>query len=57
VGAGVVGGVVTDTPSLPEIVAAPSDIGQEMEAGWPFVPPTVVHWLVDRAFARAARAS
>ena len=55
-GAGV--GTVTWTLSSPETVASlPSAMGQEIEACWPFVPPTVVHWLVERAFARAASAS
>lgn len=57
-GAGDGVGTATWTLSSPETVASlPSAIGQEIEAWVPLVPPTVVHWLVDRALARAASAS
>jgi len=32
-------------------------MGHEIEAGCPFVPPTVLHWLVDSALASASSAS
>ena len=47
---------VTDPPPV-TVAEEPPAKGQLTDAAVPLVPPTVVHWLVDRALASACKAS